>query len=497
MIQDIKNLIKHGATYGAGIILGKIVSFIMLPVYTRYLTPADYGVLELLVLTSEIISMILGAGISHAIFRFYHQYEDQKDRIEVVSTALLSTLLLYSIFFIPLFFYSSFFSNLIFYSKDYTFYFKLSFFNLLLSAGYEIPMGFIQARQKSTQYIVINLSKLILQLSLNIYFVINLGKGVEGILYSAMISSIATSSYLTIITFKNVHFNFSMQKARELLYYGIPLIFSDIGAFLLTFSDRFFLKYYANLSDVGIYSLGYKIGMLIPILVIAPFNQVWSVQMFKIAQKENSGEIFRKVFTYFSMLVITVGLAISLLSKDTIKIISNAGYWDAYKIVPIVVLAYIIYGFYIQSLVGILVEKKTVYLALMTVAAAISNILFNFLLIPSYTTTGAAWATVLSFLIRFLGIYFISKRLVSISYEWAKVTKLLILAIIFYLIHLSISIENIPLSFSLNMIFILFFLIVIYMGKFLDNIEKEWLLKAFRRPFNTLKILYTESRSHI
>ena len=105
---------------------------------------------------------------------------------------------------------------------------------------------FIKAQQKSGKFVIINFIRLILQLSLNIYFVMFLKTGVAGILYSSILSAILISTYLTYDTLKQVQIHFSMRKTKEIVKYGAPIIFSNVGAFILTFSDRYFLKYYAR-----------------------------------------------------------------------------------------------------------------------------------------------------------------------------------------------------------------------------------------------------------
>jgi len=493
MTEDIKKLLKHSATYGTGIVLGKLVGFIMLPIYTRLLTPEDYGVYHLLVFTTSIISMIIGVGISHAVLRFYYQYENQKDRNEVISTALFSNIFIFSFFFIFLFQLSPFFSNLVLDDRNYTFFFKLIFFNLLLSAGYEVPLAFIRAQQKSTKFVTLSLISLILHLSLNIYFVVILKKGVLGILYSNIIASVLTSMYLSFDTFKQIRFHFSICKAKELFKYGAPLIISNIGGFILTFSDRYFLKFYGTLADVGIYSLGYKFGMLMSILILNPFNQIWSAQMFEVAKKHNSSEIYSKVFTYFSLVLVVFGLFISLFTKDIIRLMANPTFWDAYKVVPVIVLAYVIYGFFILSVVGILVSKRTGLIAYITVVACCANLLSNYLLIPRFAMMGAAWATVISFLIRFFGAYFVSQRIMPLSYDWSKICKLFFLAIIFYFFSKYIDFNNPISSIAFNSFIFLIFLLTIYKINIFNNNEKMKLLLFIRNPITGIKQLKSVS----
>ena len=489
MKNDLKKLLKHSAVYGTGTVLGKLAGFIMLPIYTRFLTPEDYGTYQLLVFTSNIISMVIAVGISHAVLRFYYQYKSKADRNEVISTAMFSHITIFTFSFIILFQLSPLFSKLLFSDTQHTLFFRLIFLYLLISSGYEVPLVFIRAQQKSTKFVTISLIRLIISLSLNILFVAILKKGVLGILYSTIISSTLTCLYLSFDTLKQVHFHFSLQKAREMYKFGAPLIISNLGAFILTFSDRYFLKFYGDLSDVGIYSLGYKFGMLMSFFIIAPFGKIWSAQMFEVADKDDGNETFKKVFTYLTLVLVTFGLFLSLFTKDAIRVMSHPDYWDAHKVVPVVVLAYAIYGLYILSVVGLYVAKRTGLVALITVVACLSNLLFNYLLISRFTIMGAAWATVLSFSIRFLGAHFVSQRIMPITYEWFKICKLFTLAILFYLFSRYIDINNLIPSVVFNLFLFSAFLATLYKTDIFTNQEKKKLLIYIKNPVSGIKKL--------
>src|SRR3990170_2706874 len=144
MKSELKNLGKHTIIYGAGILLGRIVSFIMLPIYTRYLTPADYGVLELLTITTDVISIIVGIGLAATVMRFYAKYDSQEEKNKVVSTALILISVPSLAMNLACVLLSDKFSVLVFGSADYTFYFQLSFILIFLQVGLEIPFVLIR-----------------------------------------------------------------------------------------------------------------------------------------------------------------------------------------------------------------------------------------------------------------------------------------------------------------------------------------------------------------
>src|SRR3990172_11798123 len=315
MKSELKNLGKHTIIYGAGILLGRIVSFIMLPIYTRYLTPADYGVLELLTITTDVISIISGIGLTSTVMRFYSKYDNQEEKNKVVSTAIIVMSVPYLIANLVCVLLSGKFSVLVFGSVDYTFYFQLSFVLLFLQSGIDIPFALIRLKENSLLFILTNVSKLIIQLSLNIYFVMILKLGVAGILYSSLIAYLLISSFLIFYTVRSVGFAFSFQRSFEMLRFSYPLIFWSLGSFILTFSDRYFLNIYSDLRTVGIYFLVYKFGFLL-VALDAPFSLIWEPKRFEIAKQFDGFLIYKKVFMYLNIVLFIISLLISVLIKD-------------------------------------------------------------------------------------------------------------------------------------------------------------------------------------
>jgi len=340
MKSELKNLGKHTIIYGVGMLLGKIVSFIMLPIYTRYLTPADYGVLELLTITTDVISIIVGIGLAATVMRFYAKYDSQEEKNKVVSTALILISVPSLAMNLACVLLSDKFSVLVFGSADYTFYFQLSFILIFLQVGLEIPFVLIRLKDNSLLFVLANASKLIMQLSLNIYFVVILNAGVAGVLYSSLIASLLISSFLIFYTVRSVGCAFSFQRSVEMLRFSYPLIFWSLGSFILTFSDRYFLNIYSDLRTVGIYSLAYKFGFLL-VALVAPFSLIWEPKRFEIAKQFDGFLIYKKVFMYLNIVLFIISLLISVFIKDILMLMSDPSFWEAYRLVPIILIAYI------------------------------------------------------------------------------------------------------------------------------------------------------------
>ena len=420
MKSELKKTIGHAGIYSLGVILSRAISFLMLPIYTRYLSPSDYGVLEILEVTVDIVSIFTGMGIVQGLFKFYQQYEGERDKKELVSTLFILVILFYatSCFLGGLF--SSGISSLAFGTSEYRRYILVSFMNLFLSFLIYVPLAYVQAKHRSAFFVSVNAVKLAMQLSLNILMVVYLGMGVLGVLYSTLISCAAVGGVLTFYTFAKVKWTFSKEKALKLLTFGYPFVFSGLGAFILTYSDRYFLNYYSHLSNVGIYSLGYKFGFLLMTFPVRPVFNIWMVQRFEILKKENYEELFNQFLAWFVIVTLSVALFIALGVEDLLKIMSSPLFWDAYKIVPIILLAYFFQACTDFFNFGILHSGKTKHMAYATTLSAGVIIVLSFVLIPRYGIHGAAWVTSISFAIRLLYVYVASQNLFRIGYKLGR-----------------------------------------------------------------------------
>jgi len=154
--------------------------------------------------------------------------------------------------------------------------------------------------------------------------------------------------------------------------------------------------------------------------------------MFSTAKEENARETYSRVLTYFLLVAMFVALALSTLSLEVIAVMSTPPFYDAYKVVPLIALSYVLYGCYFVLSVGIALEGKTKYAALIVVSAAILNLGLNYLLIPSYGMMGAAVATAICYAMLPIGMFFASRRYYPIQYEYARIAKILLACGIIY-----------------------------------------------------------------
>ena len=413
-------LAVHGSVYLLGNILQRSVSFIMLPVYTRYLTPADYGVLELLSMVIDFAGIIFGMRIADAIFRYYARYESREEKNEVISTSLFLVFFMSLAGMLVIWASAGSLADLVFGHRDYTLLLILFSMTLVTHSLIGVPLTFLKARQRSVTFLCFSMFKLIMQLGLNIYFIVFLGMRVEGVIYSALITGGLMAVALTVYTLSATGIRYSVPKAKEMIRFSVPLIGASILAFYFTFGDRYFLRLYGGIQEVGVYSLAYKFGFLLSFLVLSPFASIWDSEKFHVVKRENALQIYQNVFLVLSTLVLFCAVGMSLFVDELLMIMSDRGFWPAAQIVPVVVAAYVFQAWTNYGNLGIQLKAQTIKITYGNLLAAIVITPGYLFLIPAYGSMGAALATLLAFMARCWYINQSARRLFDMQLPWRR-----------------------------------------------------------------------------
>ncbi|WP_300099003.1 lipopolysaccharide biosynthesis protein [Methanosarcina sp.] len=438
IINDIKRLAKNSLGFAIGTILTQAIGFFLLPIYTRYLTPADYGILSIASVVSSVLVIFLIFGQGGAIGRFYYDYHHDSTKLrDYLSTICLSVCLIsFAICVILCLLGDSFFSIVL---SDIPFnpYLILVIWSAFLGVPLNFALILLQVRERAHTYSVINVAKFLISTILIIFFVVMQREGALGSLKGQFVCSIifffVALSYLK----KDITIKFDRNKFKESFYFGLPLIPHMLAGWITSLIDRLFLSWYWNLSIVGLYSLGYQIGSILSLITTA-INFAWVP--FFLSKATDEGEKAKHTFsiltTYYMALIGFIGVGIALFAKDVIHLMTVPAYYEASQVVPFIVLAFVLNGMYYMVVNQIFLLKKTKYLAITTFLGALINIGLNFLLIPEYGMIGAAAATAMTYLFTFIGVFLLSNRLFPIKYEYLRISKILFVGISVYAISL-------------------------------------------------------------
>lgn len=423
-----KQVGRHVLIYGLGIVLSRAIGFIMLPVYTSFLTPADYGVMELVQMTLDVISIAAGAQLALGMFRYYHKAEAQAEKNAVVSTALVALALSYAVVGTGTFIFAGALSQLVFDSTVHADLIRIASVSLAFQSLLVVPLAYARLRDRSVLFVAANALKLALSLGFNLLFLVHLGMGVKGIFLGNLIANLCVGGWLATVVLREVGLHFSRAATRNLVRYGVPLIGMHLASFIMTFSDRYFLQAQGDATVVGLYTLAYVFGFVLAMIGYMPFESVWEPKRFEIARQPNRDEMYARAFIYLNVSLVTAAVGIALFVGDLLRIMSTPAFHSAADIVPIILIAYVLQGWTGMQNIGILMKERTELITLAAWAGAVTALLSYWLLVPEYLGWGAAIGTVLAFAVRHILVYVFSQRVWPVAYRWAPVLRLLALA---------------------------------------------------------------------
>ena len=491
---SFRRLGRETAIYGLGVILGRAVSFLMLPVYTRYLSPADYGIIQLLDLTVDVAAIFFTAGASSGVQRFYFKTSDPSTRARLLSTTFFLVLTLSSLGALTLAALSPWIWKYGLKGAGQPWFIMLAAANFAAGTLMAMPLNFAQTTQRARLYLGISLTKLVLQLSLNILFVVVLRRGVAGLLFSTLLTYLVLGGALAVWLLRQTGVHFDRQVVRDLRRFGVPYQLTWAGSFLLTFGDRFFLQAGPGITAVGLYSMAYQFGFLLSQLGATPFLSAWNPHRHQLVSLP-AGQRDRRYdhgFFYLNLLLITVATGISVFIRPVIKVMTTPEFHPAASLVPIILLAYVAEAWAEVFRFAFDVTEHTRYSTYATwIVVGVVMVLYA-LLIPRYGAYGAAVATVLGFSLRALLVYRWAQHLWPIQYRWRRHLALLLLGVSISGATWVMPDRNIVTQVAIGLAAVLLYFAVVYVT-LLDDEERSLIGRMVRSPASAWAIATKES----
>lgn len=439
MFSQIKRLGADTAVYGISTIVGRFLSFFLVPFYTNVLAPGAYGIVAIVYSYIAFLNVIYSYGMEAAYFRYGSSLEtgDEKDNFTTPFTSIAVTSLIFSsiLYFsarsaAPLFQIDESYYRIIRYAAG------ILFFDALVI----IPFASLRLARRAKFFAFLKIVNIASNVVFNIVTLVVLRWGIESIFISGLASSVLTFLLLIPHIMRNIKLSFSKPLYRELLKFGLPYIPVGVSGIILQVVDRPILKLMTTDSAVGIYQANYRLGIFMN-LVSSMFEYAWRPFFLSHAKEENAKPLFARVMTYYVLASAFMFLVLSLFIPDIVKFrilgryIIHPAYWSGLGLVPIVLLAYVFAGISVNLNAGIQIQKKTMYLLPVSIIASVSNIAANFLLIPVWGIYGAAYATLIAYVLSTAVLFVVVQRFYHIDYEYDRLSKIAVVTFAAYAIY--------------------------------------------------------------
>lgn len=490
----IKNLLSQTFVYGLSSIIGRLLNYFLVPLYTNVFATNEYGIVIELYTYISFLMIILTYGMETGFFRFSKLENPDK----VFSTALTSLFSTSSLFFILGWIFLNDISNVLGYSnhQDYI----LMFIAILsVDAFVSIPFARLRMQNKAFKFAIFKLINIVINIGLNLIFILLFPKiglynqdfGVGYILLANLIASIS-SLLLFLPDFFKTKFNFDKLILKKMLIYSLPLVISGLCGMINEFFDRVCMKFFytippevtdANayvLSQLGIYGANAKIAILMT-LFIQTFRYASDPFFFSESGNKDFNEVFAKVNKY----LFAFGMFIFLFVMgylDIFKHFINHRYWEALNVVPLLLIGHLLSGMiYLQSFWYKLINK-TNYGIIIFAFGCIVTILINSLFIPKFGYMACAWANLICYLVMLIITFFWGKKYLPAKYDFSNILRYFLAALIAYVSYcFTGSLDSFILKITLNTCVLLLFVLIVYkyenLGEILIKIKQKVLAK--------------------
>jgi O-antigen/teichoic acid export membrane protein len=414
----MKELARHSAVYGFGSLVSRFIAVLLLPVYTRYLSPADYGLIETLIALSAVLTVLLAAGVKSAFFRFYF---DDEDKRRVIRTSFWFTMASGTAGLLAGLALAGPISELLFDTSEHADLVRAAFVGLWAHVNYEQMTSIFRVEQRSVAYLIATLINLGLTVGATLILVVALGKGPIGVIIGNFTGTLIV--YAGLLAYRREQLGFELDRPllREMNRFGMPLVPSALFLWVLNFSDRFFLVKLAGAREVGLYSIGVRMASAI-ILFLAAFRTAWPAFAYSIEDDAEAKRTYSFVLTYIVVVTSWMALALGVLAPWLVRLLTTEEFYSAERVVAPLAFAAAAFGAYIVVVIGIGRVRRTRSNWVITGVAAALNVGLNLLLIPEYGMMGAAVATIGAYGTLFLAMAWKAQRLYPVPYQWRRVT---------------------------------------------------------------------------
>ena len=455
-MNPLKKLASQTAIYGLSSVVGRLLNYLLVPLYTRYFLPAEYGVVTELYAYVAFLVVMLTYGMETAFFRFSKKEETTK----VYSTTLIS-LLISSVVFVGLIFLnSSAISQWLGYANHPEY---IQFFALIIGMDAVASISFAKLREqdKAMRFAFIRIVNIMINIGLNLYFIVYQEYGIAYIFIANLVASVIT----LLMLFPQMigsSWVFDKKLWKKMMIYALPLLIAGLAGMTNETIDRILLKHLLPNTDIaaselGLYGAFYKLSIIM-ILFIQTFR--FAAEPFFFAQEKegNSRKIYADVMKYFTIIMAFIFLGVTIF-YDVIKGFLGSEYHDdrGFLVVSILLLANLFLGIYYNLSIWYKLTEKTKYGAYLSIFGAIITLSLNFTLIPVLGFVGCAWATLVCYFSMTVASYYLGKRHFSVPYQVKRIALYLFgMLCIYFCIYFT------NLNMWINSLFLLGFIIFVY-----------------------------------
>src|SRR3954452_21559439 len=416
MTGYLRRLATTGAAYTASSVISKLIAVALLPLYTRYLTPADYGAAEVLVTGVIAVMIVIRLGIIEAVLRFYYQSDEVPD--QVVKTAfasLLWTTTIGMLITLPL---AEPLSRLLLDHSDASLM-RIAICGLWVFTMFEFLTALFRLDERAKAYFAFTVANVLVTIPVTVWLVVGEDKGASGLLIGQYATGAIFLAGLVIAQRHRLALVPNFPLWRRMLRWGLPTMPAELSLYSLNFIDRVLIVRLVGLGDAGLYSLSVKFAQAVNVLVKG-FQLAWPPLAYSIQDDDEARRAYAVIVTWFVSVTTFFVAGLWLLSRWIVRALAAPEFFASYKTIGLVSTGVMLYALYLVLVIILGRTGRTEFNFPATGAGTVVNIGLNLALLPSLGIVGAGISLVASYAVVLVLMYVFTQRLFPVPYEWLR-----------------------------------------------------------------------------
>lgn len=423
----LQKALGQTAIYAIGIGASKGTALLLVPFYTRQLPATAIALWDLSTTTVLFLVAIVELSMASAMARFYIQADDDTERRAVSGSAITVVLVMATLAIAGALTFRARGAEIIFGDVSQSELFTLCGVITALTVLSNQPLAQLRARDRSVAFSLLNLIRAIVGPACTIYLVLIQDWGVKGILVGDAVGlAFMTVGGLAMVG-RNAVPSFDVRIVRRLVAFGAPLIVASLSVAIVLVSDRYFLRAHIGLADLAVYTIGFKVAMLMSLSTQA-LQLAWAPSAYRIAKDKDAFDILARAFRIILVGNCLMALTLTAMAPELTTIFGPGdAYVGAERIAPIIIFSYALQSTFLVMATNLTVLNRTLLVMFQFGVGATAKLMLNLVLIPQWGIVGAAFATLFAFTLQLMVCYSMTRFVQPIPYEIARITRLLLM----------------------------------------------------------------------
>ncbi len=419
----LRRLATTGAAYTAASILSKLIAVALLPLYTRYLTPADYGAAEVMFAAVVSASIVVRFGMIEALLRFY--YKDDEDPAQVVASSFAALFWLSTAAALIALPFAGAISEMLL-DRSAPELARISIGGLWVLTMVEYLLTLFRLEERARAYFVTTIVNVLAAIALTVILVVGRDAGARGLLLGSYLSGAVVALGLIAVQWRRLSLRFDRPLMRRMTRFGLPTMPAELSLYRLNFVDRIVIVRSAGLAEAGLYSLAVKFAQAVNVLVRG-FQLAWPPLAYSIRDDGEARRAYAAIVTWFVAGCAFVVTGMWLFSRWIVRILAAPQFFESYEAIGLIATGVTLYALYMVLVVILGRTGRTEFNLPATIAALAANLALNIALVPPLGIVGAGLALVASYVVVVGLMYVFTQRLFPVPYEWSRLARVVLI----------------------------------------------------------------------